>query len=97
MPNFGNFFGGDSSEYSAAIAISKEIGRYLEYHGLIDSKGFYVSSKVQGEFPLDLSSFNALAVRRIMSTVHRNVTGVKVSPSYNSSKRTIKFTIKQLR
>jgi hypothetical protein len=48
MPNFGNFFGGDSSEYSAASAISKEVGRYLEYHGLIDSDGFYVSSKVQG-------------------------------------------------
>ena len=45
MPNFGNFFGGDSREYSA---ISKEIGRYLGYQGLIDSDGFYVSSKVQG-------------------------------------------------
>ena len=64
MPNFGNFFGGDSSEYSAVSAISKEIGRYPEYHGLIDSDGFYVSCKVQGEFPFDLSSFNALAVRR---------------------------------
>lgn len=48
IPNFENFFGGDSSEYSAASAISKEIGRYLGYHGLIDSDGFYVSSKVQG-------------------------------------------------
>lgn len=65
MPNFGNFFGGDSSEYSAASAISKEIGRYLEYHGLIDSNVFYVSSKVQGKFPFDLSSFNALAVREL--------------------------------
>lgn len=44
MPNFGDFFGGDSREYSAASAISKEIGRYLGYHGLIDSDGFYVSS-----------------------------------------------------
>lgn len=97
MPNFGDFFGGDSSEYSAASAISKEIGRYLGYHGLIDFDGFYVSSKVQGEFQFDLSSFDALAVIRIMLTVRRNVTGVKVSPSYNSAKRTIKFTIKQLR
>lgn len=74
MPNFGNFFGGDSREYSAAGAISKDIGRYLGYHGLIDSEGFYVISKVRGEFPFDLSSFNALAVRRIMSTERRNVT-----------------------
>ena len=65
MPNFGDFFGGDSSEYSAAIAISNEIGRYLGYHGLIDFDGFYVSSKVQGEFQFDLSSFNSLAVREI--------------------------------
>lgn len=65
MPNFGDFFGGDSSEYSAASAISKEIGRYLGYHGLIDFDGFYVSSKVQGEFQFDLSSFNSLAVREI--------------------------------
>ena len=65
MPNFGDFFGGDSSEYSAASAISKEIGRYLGYHSLIDFDGFYVSSKVQGEFQFDLSSFNSLAVREI--------------------------------
>lgn len=65
MPNFGDFFGGDSSEYSAASTISKEIGRYLGYHGLIDFDGFYVSSKVQGEFQFDLSSFNSLAVREI--------------------------------
>ena len=65
MPNFGDFFGGDSSEYSAASAISNEIGRYLGYHGLIDFDGFYVSSKVQGEFQFDLSSFNSLAVREI--------------------------------
>lgn len=65
MPNFGDFFGGDSSEYSAASAISKEIGRYLGYHGLIDFDGFYISSKVQGEFQFDLSSFNSLAVREI--------------------------------
>lgn len=65
IPNFGDFFGGDSSEYSAASAISKEIGRYLGYHGLIDFDGFYVSSKVQGEFQFDLSSFNSLAVREI--------------------------------
>lgn len=97
IPNFENFFGRDSREYSAASAISKDIGRYLGYHGLIASYGFYVSSKVQGGFPFDLSSFNVLAVRRIMSMVCRNVTGVKVSPSYNSAKRTIKFTIKQLR
>lgn len=48
MPNFENFFGRDSREYSSISAISKEIGRYLEYQGLIDSDGFYVSSKVQG-------------------------------------------------
>lgn len=65
MPNFEDFFGGDSSEYSAASAISKEIGRYLGYRGLIDFDGFYVSSKVQGEFQFDLSSFNSLAVREI--------------------------------
>ena len=52
IPNFGNFFGGDFREYRAAGAISKDIGRYLGYHGLIGSDGFYVSNKVQGNFLL---------------------------------------------
>jgi hypothetical protein len=101
MVNLGNWFGGvfgggddNYREAQAASAISSEIGSYLGRNRLIDSDGFYVSDKVQGEFPFDLSSFNALAIRRIMSTVRRNINAVKISPSYNSAKRTVKFTIK---
>lgn len=101
MANFGNWFGGrfgnsDDSyrEAQAAHAISKEIANYLGRNGLIDSDGFYVRNKVQGAFPFDLSSFSPIAVKIILSRVRMNTESVKVSPSYNSFNRVIKFTIK---
>lgn len=101
MANFGNWFGGrfgssdnDYREAQAAHAISKEIANYLGRNRLIDSDGFYVKNKVQGAFPFNLSSFSPMAVKRILSRVRRNTNSVKVSPSYNSSNRVIKFTIK---
>ena len=101
MANFGNWFGGrfgssdnDYREAQAAHAISREIANYLGRNRLIDSDGFYVRNKVQGAFPFDLSSFSPMAVKRILSRVRRNTESVKVSPSYSSSNRVIKFTIK---
>ena len=101
MANFGNWFGGrfgssdnDYREAQAAHAISKEIANYLGRNRLIDSDGFYVRNKVRGAFPFDLSSFSPMAVKRILFRVRRNTKSVKVSPSYNSSNRVIKFTIK---
>ena len=101
MANFGDWFGGrfgssdnDYREAQAAHAISKEIANYLGRNRLIDSDGFYVKNKVQGAFPFDLSSFSPMAVKRILSRVRRNTESVKVSPSYSSSNRVIKFTIK---
>ena len=101
MANFGNWFGGrfgssddDYRKAQAAHAISKEIANYLGRNRLIDSDGFYVKNKVQGAFPFNLSSFSPMAVKRILSRVRRNTKSVKVSPSYNSSNRVIKFTIK---
>lgn len=101
MANFGNWFGGrfgssdnDYREAQAAHAISKEIANYLGRNRLIDSDGFYVKNKVQGAFPFNLGSFSPMAVKRILSRVRRNTKSVKVSPSYNSSNRVIKFTIK---
>lgn len=101
MTNFGNWFGGrfgssddNYREAQAAHAISREIANYLGRNRLIDSYGFYVRNKVQGAFPFDLSSFSPMAVKRILSRVRRNTKSVKVSPSYNSFNRVIKFTIK---
>lgn len=101
MANFGNWFGGrfgnsdnDYREAQAAHTISREIANYLGRNRLMDSDGFYVRNKVQGAFPFDLSSFSPLAVKRILSRVRRGTESVKVSPSYNSANRTIKFTVK---
>ena len=101
MTNFGNWFGGrfgssdnDYREAQTAHAISREIANYLGRNRLIDSDGFYVKNKVQGAFPFDLSSFSPMAVRRILYRVRNSFRSVKVSPSYNSSNRVIKFTIK---
>lgn len=101
MANFGNWFGGrfensddNYREAQAAHAISREIANYLGRNRLIDSVGFYVRNKVQGAFPFDLSSFSPMAVKRILSRVRRNTESVKVSPSYSSFNRVIKFTIK---
>jgi len=101
MANFGNWFGGrfgssdnDYREAQTAHAISREIASYLGRNKLIDSDGFYVKNKVQGAFPFDLSSFSPMAVKRILSKVRRNTESVRVSLSYNSSNRVIKFTIK---
>lgn len=101
MANLGNWFGGmfgqrnnNYSEAQAASAISKEIGSYLGRNGLMDSDGFYVSDKVQGAFPFDLSSFSPLAVRRILARVSRSPNSVKISLGYNYTNRIITFTIK---
>jgi hypothetical protein len=101
MANFGNWFGGrfgssdnDYREAQAAHAISREIANYLGRNRLIDSDGFYVRNKVQGAFPFDLSSFSPMAVKRILSRVRKVTKSVRVSPSYSSSNRVIKFTIK---
>lgn len=101
MANLGNWFGGrfgnsddNYREAQAAHSISREIANYLGRNRLIDSDGFYVKNKVQGAFPFDLSSFSPMAVRRILSRVRNSSRSVKVSPSYNSSNRVIKFTIK---
>lgn len=101
MVNLGNWFGGvfgggddNYREAQAASAISSEIASYLGRNRLIDSDGFYVSDKVQGEFPFDLSSFSPLAVRRILARVRRSPMSVKISLSYNYTNRIITFTIK---
>ena len=83
-----------SRQDQAASAISSKIGSYLGRNRLIDSDGFYVSDKVQGEFPFDLSSFSALEIKQILWLVRRRPMSVRVSPKYNASKRTISFTIK---
>ena len=101
MANLGNWFGcmfgqGDDSyrEAQAASAINRKIASYLGRNRLIDSDGFYVSNRVKGAFPFDLSSFSPMAVRRILSRVRRSPMSVKVSPSYNFANRTISFTVK---
>ena len=101
MANFGNWFGGrfgnsddNYREAQTAHAISREIANYLGRNGLIDSDGFYIRNKVQGAFPFDLSSFSPMAVKRVLARVRKNSMSVKVSPSYSSVNRTIKFTIK---
>lgn len=93
MANLGNLFGdafgrGDNNyrEAQAASAISKEIASYLGRNKLIDSDGFYVSDKVQGAFPFDLSSFSPLAIRRILWLVLRSPISTRVSSKYSSSK-----------
>lgn len=101
MANLGNLFGGafgrgdnNYREAQAASAISKEIASYLGRNKLIDSDGFYVSDKVQGAFPFDLSSFSPLAIRRILSRVRRSPMSVKISLGYNYTNRIITFAIK---
>ena len=61
---------------------------------LVDSNGFYLQDKVNGEFPCDLSSFSVITIRRILSNVSQKVKHGKVTLIYNYSKRTISFTIK---
>ena len=101
MANLGNWFGGmfghrDNKyrEAQAASVISREIGSYLGRNRLIDSDGFYVSDKVQGAFPFDLSSFSPLAIRRILARVRRSPMSVKISLGYNYTNHIITFTIK---
>lgn len=81
-------------ETQAVRGINFEINSYLGRNGIVDSDGFYRSNVVNGEIFYDLSGFNQLAVRRIMSRVSQNFRYMNVSASYDYSRRIVFFTIK---
>ena len=94
---FGGIFGDKEDRYreaQSANAISKEINRYLMFHGLVDSDGFYYSDTVSGAFDFDLSSFSPFAVRRILNRISNAPINTRVSLVYNPSEKAILFTLK---
>ena len=94
---FGGMFGNKEDRYreaQTANTISREINRYLVYHGLVDSDGFYYSDTVSGKFSFDLSSFSPMAVERVFSRVRNVPESTKVYLVYNPSEKSILFTLK---
>lgn len=99
MAKIGSWFGGmlgknTALETQAVRGINFEINSYLCRNRIVDSDGFYMSDVVNGQIPYDLSGFNQLAVRRIMDRVSQNFRYMRVSASYDYSRRTVFFTIR---